>query len=41
MKAIIIVYNRLTLPMKMADWLAERGVDPIPVRQQQRLRTAS
>ena len=29
MKAIIIVYNRLTLPMKMADWLAERGVDPI------------
>ncbi len=29
MKALIIVYNRLTLPKKMADWLSSRGLEPI------------
>ena len=29
MKALIINYNRLTLPAAMADWLAENGCEPI------------
>lgn len=29
MKALIINYNRLTLPKTMADWLAARGCDPV------------
>ena len=29
MKVLIIVYNRLTLPRAIADWVAERGCEPI------------
>ena len=29
MKALIINYNRLTLPVAMADWLAARGCEPV------------
>lgn len=29
MKALIINFNRLTLPLAMADWLKARGVDPV------------
>jgi hypothetical protein len=29
MKALIINYNRLTLPAAMADWLAARGCEPV------------
>ena len=29
MKALIINYNRLTLPLKMADWLHERQIEPV------------
>ena len=29
MKAFIINFNRLTLPVKMADWLSLRGMEPI------------
>lgn len=29
MKAFIINFNRLTLPVKMADWLAQMGCEPI------------
>ena len=29
MKALIINFNRLTLPIKMAEWLAQHGCDPI------------
>lgn len=29
MKCLIVNYNRLTLPVKMANWLSERGIEPI------------
>jgi hypothetical protein len=29
MKALIITYNRLELPVKMAIWLNERGIEPV------------
>ena len=29
MKALIINYNRLTLPLKMADWLHEKQIEPV------------
>ncbi len=28
-KCLIINYNRLTLPVKMADWLSERDIEPV------------
>ena len=31
MKALIINFNRLTLPVAMADWLADHGCEPIIV----------
>lgn len=29
MKALIITYNRLTLPLKLAGWLASNGIEPV------------
>jgi hypothetical protein len=31
MIALIINYNRLTLPVTMADWLSKRNIEPVIV----------